>query len=361
MSLDKYLSLVNNNSEELVHKANEKRVKNYKNKITFSRNIFVPVTRQCRNKCDYCGFVSDDVSSWITPSKYIEFLQKAKKVECSEVLLTLGEKPETKYSDARDFLARHGYSSTVEYVNNFCEIALKEALLPHSNLGVLSFEELSLLKDSNASMGLMLENVSNRLMGKGHPHCNSPGKNPEKRLETIKNAGKLKIPFTTGILVGIGENIEERIESLLSIAKINKQYSHIQEVIIQNFNPIPSTPMADRLPPSKKDVLDSVALARVILPKSVNIQVPPNLNSERILDALTHGANDLGGISPVTIDFINPTMDWPEEKKIKELLEKDKYILEERLPVYPRYEKYLSNRIRTIIEDKDRHEKPLSP
>lgn len=361
MSLDKYLSLVNNNSEELVHKANEKRVKNYKNKITFSRNIFVPVTRQCRNKCDYCGFVSDDVSSWITPSKYIEFLQKAKKVECSEVLLTLGEKPETKYSDARDFLTRHGYSSTVEYVKNFCEIALKKDLLPHSNLGLLSFEELSLLKDSNASMGLMLETVSKRLMGKGYPHYNSPGKNPEKRLETIENAGKLKIPFTTGILVGIGENIDERIESLLSIAKISKQYSHIQEVIIQNFNPIPSTPMADRLPPSKKDFLDSVALARVILPKSVSIQVPPNLNSERIIDALAHGANDLGGISPVTIDFINPTMDWLKEENLKKILEKNGYIFKKRLPVYPSYKKYLSDRMRTLIEDIYTNEKYLSP
>ncbi len=353
MSLDEYLSLVINNSEELAHKANEKRFKNYKNKITFSRNIFVPVTRQCRNKCDYCGFVSDDVSSWIPPSKYIELLNEAKRTKCSEVLLTLGEKPEAKYSNAHDFLANHGCSSTVEYVKKFCEVALEHALLPHSNLGILSYEELSYLKDSNASMGLMLETVSKRLMENGHPHCNSPGKDPKKRLETIENAGKLKIPFTTGILVGIGENIEERIESLLSIANISKQYSHIQEVIIQNFNPIPSTPMADRLPPSKKDFLDSVSLARVILPKSVNIQVPPNLNSERILDALTHGANDLGGISPVTIDFINPTMDWPEEKKIKKLLEKDRYILEERLPVYPLYEKYLSNRIRIIIGDKD--------
>jgi len=312
METEAILSLLNNNKEELNFKAKELKETYYSNRVTFSRNLFVPVTHQCRNRCGYCGFVSDDVSSWIKPDEYQTMLDKAQGSNCKEILITLGEKPEEKYQSARDFLSKHGYESTVQYVHNFCEIALKKKLLPHSNLGILSLEELNLLKDSNASMGLMLETNSERLMEQGKPHHLSPGKNPSLRLEAISSAGILKIPFTTGILIGIGETWEERIDSLHSINQLHLKYNHIQEVIVQNFNPQPNTHMAEWPVPSNEDILLTLSIARLILHHSINIQIPPNLNRTRIVDALDSGANDVGGISPVTIDYINPNMAWHE-------------------------------------------------
>ena len=359
MKVDYYLSLLDERSE-LVPKANEKRIRTYSNIITYSRNIFIPVTHQCRNHCAYCGFVSEDPSTWMDIENYTKLITKARQFSCSEVLLTLGEKPEEKYESAQKFLKNQGFDSTVEYVKYLCDIALDYNLLPHSNLGVLSYEELESLKDSNASMGLMLENVSERLMNKGEVHFHSPGKNPKLRIETIENAGKLKIPFTTGILVGIGETWKERIESLLVLKDINDRYNHIQEVIIQNFNPQPNTPMAEVPPPKTQIMLDTLSLARIIFPPDVNIQVPPNLNKDRIIKSIQHGANDLGGISPLSIDYINPNMDWQKDKELKDELQKNSLILDERLPVYPKYEKYLSDRIREIIEDSYKNERPFA-
>ena len=217
MRIEKYLNYITNDPTELVYNAREKRNQFYSNRITFSRNVFVPITHQCRNRCGYCSFVSDDVNTWITPESYQKILFEAKEKNCSEVLLTLGEKPEEKYASARKFLAKHGFETTVQYTKYFCDKALESNLLPHSNLGILTFEELRFLKDSNASMGLMLETSSERLM-QTIAHKNSPGKNPNMRLETIEAAGKLEIPFTTGILVGIGETWKERIESLMKLS-----------------------------------------------------------------------------------------------------------------------------------------------
>ena len=361
MSVDHYLSLLENNKEELISKSSEIARSNYGNEITFSRNIFVPVTHQCRNRCGYCGFVSDNPESWITIEKYLLILQQAKETKCSEILLTLGEKPEDKYQSARDFLAEQGFSSTFEYIHNFCEVALSQSFLPHSNLGVLSYKELEYLKDCNASLGLMLESSSDRLMSEGEAHQYSPGKNPSLRLEIIENAGKLKIPFTTGILVGIGETFEERIMSLNVLAKLSKKYKHIQEVIVQNFNPQQGTPMQNNPPPSEEEYLLSVSLARCILQPQVSVQIPPNLNKERIIESLKYGANDLGGISPISIDYINPNMKWHKEDDLRLDLEQQGYSLKERLPVYPPYEKYLSNRMRKIIEEYYRNEETFSP
>ncbi|MFW9851467.1 MAG: 7,8-didemethyl-8-hydroxy-5-deazariboflavin synthase subunit CofG [Candidatus Thorarchaeota archaeon] len=361
MSVEYYLSLLQNNKEELISKSSEIARKNYGNEITFSRNIFIPVTRQCRNRCSYCGFVSDDPESWITKDQYLLMLKQAKEEKCSEILLTLGEKPEEKYQSARDFLAEQGFSSTFEYIHYFCEIALSQLLLPHSNLGILSYKELEYLKECNASLGLMLESISDRLLSEGEAHQHSLGKKPSLRLEVIENAGKLKIPFTTGILVGIGETLEERIESLDVLAKLSKKYQHIQEVIVQNFNPQQGTLMQNNLPPSDEEYLDSVSLARCILPSQVSVQIPPNLNRERIIESLKCGANDLGGISPISTDYINPDMKWHREEELRLDLEKQGYFLKERLPVYPQYEKYLSNRIRKIIEDNYRNEEAFSP
>jgi len=360
MKKDYFLSLLDN-EDELVYLANKRRNEAYSNIITFSRNIFIPVTHQCRNLCAYCGFVSEDPKTWMKIENYKNLLNKAKQFSCSEVLLTLGERPEEKYESARKFLENQGFSSTAEYVNHLCDVALNHNLLPHSNLGVLSYDELLLLKDSNASMGLMLESASTRLMDEGEAHFHSPGKNPKLRIETIENAGKLKIPFTTGILIGIGETWKERIESLLVLKEINDKYNHIQEVIIQNFNPQPNTPMADISPPSIQTMLDTIAIARAIFPPEINIQVPPNLNKDRIIMAIRHGANDLGGISPLTIDYINPNMNWQEDKELRDELLTNNFKLKERLPVYPQYEKYLSDKIRGIIEENYKNERPFPP
>ncbi len=359
METENILSLLQNNKEELFLKAKEKKGQFYNNIVTFSRNVFVPVTRQCRNRCGYCGFVSDDASSWITPDKYQILLKKSKDAKCKEILLTLGEKPEEKYQTAKDFLLSHNFESTVDYVNSFCETALDNFLLPHSNLGILSFEELKLLKETNASMGLMLETSSSRLMEAGGAHHYSPGKDPSVRLETLSNAGKLKIPFTSGILIGIGESWAERIESLQTIEKIYKKYNNIQEVIVQNFNPQPNTPMSDWLSPTDEEILLTLSIARIVLSPTVNIQIPPNLNKDRIVEALDSGANDVGGISPLTIDYINPNMDWHEEKMLYKQLGDYNYELIERLPVYPPYEKYLNTRLREIIEDYHHNEETL--
>ncbi len=359
MELETILSLLDNNKEELITKAREKKETTYGRNVTFSRNLFVPVTHQCRNRCGYCGFVSDESDSWITPEKYKKLLKEAKEARCKEILLTLGEKPEEKYQTARIFLKKYGFETTVDYVNHFCETALDTNLLPHSNLGVLSFEELALLKETNASMGLMLESSSARLMGENQPHHLSPGKDPSIRLETLSDAGKLKIPFTTGILIGIGEIWEERIQSIHEINKIHIKYGNIQEVIVQNFNPQPNTPMSSWPSPSEEDIFLTLAIARLILPPSISIQIPPNLNRDRIIEALDCGANDVGGMSPITIDYINPNLAWHEEQELQTQLNNSKYYLQERLPVYPSYEKYLNSRVKEIVEEYHRNEETL--
>ncbi|MHA1707944.1 MAG: 7,8-didemethyl-8-hydroxy-5-deazariboflavin synthase subunit CofG [Candidatus Heimdallarchaeaceae archaeon] len=350
MNKEDFLNLLFNEKEELVAQAKEKRKYSFGEIITYSRNIFVPVTRQCRNRCGYCSFVSDDVKSWIELPTYTRILSEARKKNCSEVLLTSGEKPEEKYVSAKMFLKERGFTSTIEYVKTFCERALEVFLLPHTNLGVLSLEELRSLKDCNASLGLMLESSSNRLMST-ISHKKSIGKSPKLRLETIENAGKLSIPFTSGVLIGIGETWEERVDSLLKLAELHNRYGHIQEIIIQNFNPQKNTPMEYYPPPSTEEFLLSVSLARLIFPKAVSIQIPPNLNESSIISSINHGANDLGGISPISPDFINPNKDWQQENSLANMLEAHDLHFLRRLPVYPSYEKYLNKRMRGIIEE----------
>ncbi len=359
MDSEEILNLVNNDRSELHSKAQEIKTNTFGNIVTFSRNLFVPVTHQCRNRCGYCSFVSDDSNSWITPENYQSLLKDAKNANCKEILLTLGEKPEEKYQSAKDYLNQYGFDKTVNYVNHFCELALNFNLLPHSNLGVLTFDELAILKENNASMGLMLESSSYRLMDKNQAHYLSPGKDPSLRLDTLIEAGKLKIPFTSGILIGIGETWEERIQALFDIKSIQTKYSNIQEVIVQNFNPQPGTPMSSWSAPLEYDVLLSISIARIILQPSINLQIPPNLNKYRLIDALNYGANDLGGISPISIDYINPNHEWHKEQELAEKLNSSNYELVERLPVYPSYEKYLNTRIRKIIEEYRENEKAL--
>ncbi|MCP8317425.1 MAG: 7,8-didemethyl-8-hydroxy-5-deazariboflavin synthase CofG, partial [archaeon] len=309
-------------------------------RITYSRKIFIPLTNICRNRCGYCGFrkePDDNDAEIMKPSKVLSFAKAGSKAHCTEALFTLGEKPEQRYQEVSEELKRLGYNSTLEYLRDMCEIVIKKTgLLPHSNPGVMEKSELADLKEVNASMGLMLENVSNRLCDKGGPHEFSPGKRPELRLATIENAGQLKIPFTTGLLIGIGEFPDEIIDSLYAIKEINEKYGHIQEIIIQNFRAKPKTPMESHPEPNVKDIVKTIALARLIFLGKMNIQAPPNLSNEYGA-YLSAGINDWGGISPVTKDFVNPEAPWPEIKALKRITEQKGFELKARLPVYPEF------------------------
>jgi FO synthase len=309
-------------------------------RITYSRKIFIPLTNICRNRCGYCSFRKephDKDAKIMKPDEVLYFAKAGSRANCTEALFTLGEKPEQRYREVKQELNRLGYSSTLEYLRDMCEMVIKKTgLLPHTNPGVMTKKELADLKDVNASMGLMLENVSDRLCDKDGPHEFSPGKRPKLRLATIESAGQLKIPFTTGLLIGIGEFPYEIIDSLYAIKEINEKYDHIQEIIIQNFRAKPNTPMQSHKEPDVRDILKIIALARIIFLGKMNIQAPPNLSHEYSA-YLSAGINDWGGISPVTKDFVNPEAPWPEIDILKRVTEKKGFELKARLPVYPEF------------------------
>jgi FO synthase subunit 1 len=298
--------------------------------VTYSRNVFIPVANMCRNNCGYCGFRRDVGSREafiMRPEIAHNTLKRAASMGCMEALFTYGDSP----TDPRFFdeLGRYGYETLTGYVYDLCLDAIGLGLLPHTNGGVLSFEELKRLKEVNASMGLMLETTAEL-----PAHRLSPMKKPALRLKCIKDAGKLRMPFTTGILVGIGETWDDRRKSLEAIRDLHQKYDHIQEVIVQNFVPKPHTRMGNVKPPSSGEMVRVLRMAREILPKDIALQAPPNLTShlKKFLDA---GAGDIGGISPVTEDYINPECRWPTLVELEAMgLE-----LRERLPVYPRYVK----------------------
>ena len=297
--------------------------------VTFSQNVFVPVTNICRNRCGYCGFRRDfnhPEANLMTPDHVEILLKKGVNSNCTEALFTFGEPDNV--SEFREILQDVGYSSFIEYVMELCQMAIDNGLLPHTNAGVLSYADMRELKPLNASMGLMLETT-----GEVDAHKGSPGKDPCIRLETIENAGRLKIPFTSGILVGIDETWDDRIESLLAIRRIHERYGHIQEVIVQNFVPQKNTLMSSLRPPPLEEMQKVVAIARAILPQEIAIQVPSNLVSIGSLVAC--GASDLGGISPVTIDHINPEARWPSLDEIRSVI--GDIELRERMPIYPHF------------------------
>jgi len=295
--------------------------------VTYSKNVFIPLTKSCRNKCAYCGFRVDR-PHLMSPDEVVDLLKKAK--DAKEALFTFGEKPDEVYAEIREKLKKFGFKSFLEYIIESNKLAISHGLLPHTNAGVLSYNELKKLKPFNASMGLMLEQAVEL-----ECHSHSPGKKPEVRIKVIKNAGKLSIPFTTGILVGIGESKYDREYSLEVIAELHKNYGHIQEAIIQNFKPKKGTPMENHKPPSLEDMLETVKCARKILPSDVTIQIPPNL-VEDIYPFIKAGARDVGGISEVTHDYINPESPWPTIEKIERSL-RGEFILRERLPIYPKF------------------------
>ncbi len=309
--------------------------------VSFSPKVFIPLTRLCRDFCGYCTFrqaPSEAENLYMILEEVLAVARAGERLGCTEALFTLGERPEQRYSEARDWLQRHGYRTTLEYLHDACQLVLQEtSLLPHGNPGTMSRREMARLRDVNASMGLMLESVSPRLSQPGGPHEFAPSKRPSVRIRTVELAGQLRIAFTTGILIGIGETREERIESLLAIRELQLRYGHVQEVIVQNFRAKPSTPMAALPDPSSEDLLWTVAMARLVLGPTANIQVPPNLSSEDYPVYLLAGINDWGGISPLTIDYVNPEAPWPEVSELRRRTEELGFTLRPRLPIYPEY------------------------
>lgn len=313
--------------------------------VTFAKNVFIPITNVCRNNCGYCGFrkpAGSPEATLMTPGEIDPILKQGVEMGCTEALFTFGERPEEE-PQYREKLDALGYDSTIEYLVSLCKRAISLGLLPHSNPGVLTKRELEMLKPYNASMGLMLETTAHL-----PAHRESPGKDPEKRLRVIKSAGSLGIPFTTGILIGIGETREDRRESLHRIADVHERYGHVQEVIVQNFKPKPETAMSDWPAPTTDMLIETVRLARRILPSDVAVQVPPNLAHPRKL--VLAGASDLGGVSPATPDYINPEAPWPRVEELREML--NEIPLRERLPIHPQYvrEEWYSNEIGSLIE-----------
>ncbi len=343
---------------DLLSAATELRARGKGTVITYSKKVFIPLTTLCRDYCSYCTFRKDPGqpgAQFMTPDEVRALAERARQAGCKEALFSLGDQPEKIFPEAREFLLAQGYSRTLDYLAAMCELVLeKTGLLPHANPGVMDRAALERLKDSNASVGLMLENVSPRLMRDGLPHAKAPDKVPALRLRTAEEAGKLSIAFTTGILIGIGETMEERIDSLVAIRTLHEKYGHIQEVIIQNFRAKPEIPMAAHPEPSLEDMLRTIALARLILGPRMNVQAPPNLSYDdfpRLLDA---GINDWGGISPVTKDFINPEAAWPQIARLQSETESRGFTLRERLALYPEFvhrHEFLSQRVRDRLAE----------
>ena len=326
--------------------------------ITFSKKVFIPLTTLCRDYCNYCTFRKDPGqpgAHFMTPEEVLTFAERGRQAGCKEALFSLGDQPERIFPEAREFLHAQGFSRTLDYLAAMCELVLeKTGLLPHANPGVMDRAALVRLKDSNASVGLMLENVSPRLVRDGLPHAKAPDKVPSLRLHTIEEAGKLSIAFTTGILIGIGETLEERIDSIFAIRTLHEKYGHIQEVIIQNFRAKPEIPMAAHPEPSLEDMLRTIAIARLILGPHMNIQAPPNLSYDDFPRLLEAGINDWGGISPVTRDFINPEAAWPQIARLRAETESRGFTLRERLAIYAEFvhrDDFLSSRVRNRVAE----------
>ena len=319
------------------------------NIVTYSRKVFLNLINLCRDTCSYCTYKSEPSQakiSMLSKTDITELVNIGKKHNCTEALFVTGERPEQKYQEARAWLKENGFSSTAEYLIHASEIALQGGLFPHTNAGNLTKEEMRDLRKTNVSMGLMLENASERLSEKGMPHEFAPSKNPKARIRVLQNAGELKIPMTTGLLVGIGENPFELIDSIYAIKELSDKYQHIQEVILQNFQPKRDTPMRDNHSPLEKYFKTLVALTRIILP-TMNIQIPPNLSPKSYSSFLDIGINDWGGISPVTQDYVNPEFSWPKIEDIGRNCTDAGFRLRARFPVYPEFFPYVNSDLRS--------------
>ena len=308
--------------------------------VTYSRKVFLPLTNYCRDRCGYCTFRRDpgEPDGWVmTPEQVREVVSEGARRGCTEALFSLGDAPEVVFAEVRESLGRLGFARTLDYLRAACGAVLEQSpLLPHSNPGLMGQADLAALKPVNASLGLMLESVSPRLLEPGGPHHGAVTKHPRARLHVMEMAGALRIPFTTGILIGIGESAAERVDSLRAIRDLHQRYGHIQEVIVQNFRAKPRIPMRDYPEPTSETMLRTTAVARLILGPAMNLQAPPNLTQDygRLLDA---GINDWGGVSPLTRDFINPEAAWPHLESLRQVTEARGFRLRQRLPVYPEY------------------------
>ena len=308
--------------------------------VTYSRKVFLPLTNLCRDYCGYCTFRRDPGQAGahtMRPDEVMEVVRAGERMGCTEALFSLGDKPELLFPEMREELQRLGYRSTLHYLEGICEKVLREStLLPHPNPGLMSAEWLERLARVAPSLGLMLETTSMRLLAKNAAHDNAPDKEPAKRLHVIEDAGRRQIPFTTGILIGIGETLEERVDTLVAIRDLRDRYGHIQEVIVQNFRAKPSTPMAAWPEPGRNEMLRTLAVARLLMPM-MNIQAPPNLSDPHYADLLDGGINDWGGVSPLTPDFINPEKPWPHLDQLQQRTEAKGFRLQQRLPVYSEF------------------------
>jgi len=343
---------------ELYSVAQNLRIKFKKDTVTFSKKAFFNIVNLCKDTCSYCTYKAgpgEKKLSLMSKQQITELLQLAKKYKCVEALFVTGEQPEQKYPEARLWLKENGFTSTIEYLIHASEQALELGLFPHTNAGNLNFEEMKELQKTNVSMGIMLENISERLTERGMPHYLAASKRPKIRLEILENSGKLKIPMTTGILVGIGETIEEIIDSILAIKQLHQKYGNIQEVILQNFQPKQDTVMKNTPSADENYFKMVVALSRIIMPE-MNIQIPPNLSPKSYQSFLSVGINDWGGISPLTPDFVNPEFSWPEINKVEEYSKKAGFNLKCRFPVYPEFFSFISKELRNkmaVIENEE--------
>ena len=337
-------TLIGANVEELCSTASKLRDQGKGRIVSFSPKVFIPLTQLCRDFCSYCTYRQEpgDGPLYMTPEAILKIAKLGQKRGCREALFVLGERPEQKYPEARVWLRDRGYDSSLHYLHDMCQLVLKETkLYPHSNPGTMTSRELRALKDVNVSMGLMLESSSPRLVEAGGPHEYAPSKHPRLRLRTLSQAGELKIPMTTGLLVGIGETAKEREEAIRAIGDIHKKHNHIQEVIIQNFRAKSETPMSSAVEPATNEMLETIAIARIVLGDKMNIQVPPNLSMHNgdaaYLAYLGAGINDWGGISPLTKDFVNPESPWPALDTLNQETAAYGLNLRPRLPIYPEY------------------------
>ncbi len=346
---------------DLLKISNSIRNKNNPGIITYSRKVFINLINLCKDSCSYCTYKkepTDNNSVMLKPSQVLSIAEAGKKLRCTEALIVTGERPELKYGEAKEWLNKLNYKTLVELISDISErILQKTGLLPHTNAGSLTKKEMSMLKSTNVSLGMMLENSSESLLYAGGPHEKAPSKNPKVRIKSLISAGELKIPVTTGLLIGIGERLFDVVDSLLLINELNKKYGHIQEVIIQNFAPKDGTSMEHHIPPTNDYFLKCIAIARILL-KNINIQVPPNLSPKIYAGYIDAGINDWGGISPLTPDYVNPEYPWPTIKDITKVTKMKGFTLRARLPIYPefinncdKYCNFVPNSLKKFIED----------
>jgi 7,8-didemethyl-8-hydroxy-5-deazariboflavin synthase CofG subunit len=341
---------------ELLEAARAVRERGHGRRITFSAKVFVPLTTLCRDYCGYCTFRKDPGEPGaytLTPEEVLALVGAGERLGAKEALFSLGDKPEAAFAEHRAFLRRMGVRTTLQYLRQVCAAVVEHSrLLPHANPGVMAERDLAALREVNVSMGIMLESTSPHLLGAGLAHDRAPDKVPARRLRTIALAGKLQIPFTTGILIGIGETLADRVESLLAIRELHERHGHIQEVIIQNFRAKGAIRMRDWPEPAEDDLLKTVAVARLLLGPGQNLQAPPNLSDRwygRLADA---GLNDWGGISPLTPDHINPERPWPALRELRTATEAAGCELRERLAVYPEFAQrpeFVDERLRSRV------------